>query len=895
MAYPLLAFLLLILGLVAVGLVIAFVLVPVLKGVGQLIALTFRGIGWLISHIVEFIIGMLSDAVRFVGAIIAMTIFALLAPANVIIARWSAAGHYAESIHRELKVAGGCLYRVLLRRPLKLVLLHGLLEGLEQRVPDAVAAAPTSDKPSRHLGDFEGYTIVGSLPAGGSGAKLYIAEPDAHKRRDIPNMPERVVIKAFTVAEGSTLPQIIRESRALDCARKLGHVLDHGLDEHRFHYVMPYHAGQHLGIITRQMHAESDGTSLSQRQLREVCGYIEDLLYTLSTYHKGGLWHKDVKPENVIVNAGHAVLVDLGLVTPLRSAMTLTTHGTEYFRDPELVRQALRGVKVHQIDGTKFDIYAVGAVLYFVLENTFPAHGGLSKFTKNSPQALRWIVRRAMADYNNRYNTADEMLADLRIIAQAENMQAVKPAALPSMSQDDAPDIQAPETEADTDADVVAAHKAGSPTPPRDARDQSNREHRDAHEPVGPPPHHHDVHNDFNQSSPPRKRRPKLRLTNWWTGAYTVEDDDRESAPGMHDDASGHNAPFAATAASRRGKPRPQPATDVFGQPLRKSAREQVIEARRRARDMQRRARTKKPGRHNQAAMAMRAPAERQPSPTLAAVVLVFLLLIAGGIYIAVKPAMEQQSVARARVDQARQQLDERIRERLAQAGMASTDSSRNIIASHNISLLLVNDHPLPSDPTIKRRVQSITDSMRAAGLNIITDTDIEAKVHAVMPPGSASHNSGVASARLAKVLTRNDLAGVLVVDAEPGAGPAYSRFRVRPIIVPGRFRSSKAQQTSGPSQAPAPPEMPETPDVPEPPAPADGPNSSETPDAWENDSPPHGAPDTNKQTMHFRFHDFYHDHHHRECETEHTVEHECAHIQQCVRDEDQRMRNKAA
>ena len=36
---------------------------------------------------------------------------------------------------------------------------------------------------------------------------------------------------------------------------------------------------------------------------------------------------------------GRVQLVDLGLITPLASAMTLTTHGTEYFRDPELVRK----------------------------------------------------------------------------------------------------------------------------------------------------------------------------------------------------------------------------------------------------------------------------------------------------------------------------------------------------------------------------------------------------------------------------------------------------------------------------------------------------------------------------------------------------------------------------
>ncbi|MCP6440745.1 hypothetical protein NL474_30330, partial [Klebsiella pneumoniae] len=77
-----------------------------------------------------------------------------------------------------------------------------------------------------------------------------------------------------------------------------------------------------------------------------------------------------------------------------------TTHGTEYFRDPEMVRLALRGVKVQEVDGAKFDLYAAGAVLYSMIENSFPAHGVLSPINKRCPEALRWIVRRAMADYD---------------------------------------------------------------------------------------------------------------------------------------------------------------------------------------------------------------------------------------------------------------------------------------------------------------------------------------------------------------------------------------------------------------------------------------------------------------------------------------------------------------
>jgi serine/threonine protein kinase len=172
---------------------------------------------------------------------------------------------------------------------------------------------------------------------------------------------------------------------------------------------------------------------LSETQLQTILSYSRNLLHTLQEYHEAGLWHKDVKPDNIIIHDGSAHLVDLGLVTPLASAMTLTTHGTEYFRDPELVRQAMRGVKVHQVDGSKFDVFGAGAVLYFMLENTFPAHGCLSDFNKESPECIRWIVRRAMADYDKRYNTVEEMLRDVETVLRAKTVSGVRPADLPSM------------------------------------------------------------------------------------------------------------------------------------------------------------------------------------------------------------------------------------------------------------------------------------------------------------------------------------------------------------------------------------------------------------------------------------------------------------------------------
>ncbi len=836
MAGSLFGVLLFALGLAVAVLVLIFVLVPILKGLGSLIVWLFRGIGFLIAHVFRFIGGMISDTLRFVGSLIAVILLAPMSLLNLVIGRWSAAGHFADSVRREFKVGGLCLYRVLLGHPLKFLFLSRLLEGVEERVPEAMAAAPTADRPRKRVGQFPGYTIVGSLRGGGSGAKLYIARPDHSVLARYPGMPERVVIKAFALSEGSTLPQILRESRALECAKQLGLVFEHGMDEKRFFYVMPYHAGDHLGIVTRQLHGETDGRGLGRRQLATALGHVGDLVSTLSAYHRGGLWHKDVKPENVIIDEGRAHLVDLGLVTPLRSAMTLTTHGTEYFRDPELVRQAIRGVKVHQIDGAKFDIYAVGAVLYFLVENTFPAHGALSRFERNSPDALRWIIRRAMADYTHRYATADEMLADLRHVAQSSDFFAVRPADLPSMAA--AGDALA---DFGVEEEPVEATIAGSPVPPPLPR------------PAAPA-----------AVAAAGAARPKLEVTNWWTGAYRVVDGGAV-AVGVDAPAGGHES-AAARAQARALR---HQSVDLRNQvragaiTARRAAREQVKMARRRAREIRAQSRAHRLGR--------RAVAERQPSFTLVAIggaAILGVAVLVAGIVISNRAQTRVAAAAGAtsgapllllvddadadsgRVQRAVQDVVDKyddtydvvIDDRLVNGGFRELVSEwvrtrsrddrrhREIDTALELSLqehdlygllvvggafdpgmdgrfipssldgaarrryarvpeappvdlpyLLVNDHPTKYDPGVEQQVRTLLDRYGEAGWTIIENTELEALVRASLPPGRVDAGLPV-PATLKPTLAHAKLGGVLYISGPSGDGAEGDAVTVNEI-----------------------------------------------------------------------------------------------------------------
>lgn len=492
---------------VILGLLVAVVVGAML--VVYLVIPLFRVIGWTLARIGRFFGGELADVFRFFGAIITTLVFVPMILGTVVIGRWSAASHYGRALQREFSTMGGCLYRVFLGHPARLLGLTSLTEGLENRVPEVVRATPGADRPASRAGQFEGYTIIGSLMGGGSGGKLYIAEPDAIKRAALERQGfkdiSRVVIKTFSLRDGSTLPQIVRESRALDAARRLGLVLDHDLTPERFFYITRYVPGEPLGVVTQHLHAQG-GSGLHGRELARAMKYVADLLGTLDAYHRGGLWHKDVKPDNIIVHDDTAHLVDLGLVTPLRSAMTLTTHGTEYFRDPEMVRMALKGVKVHQVDGAKFDVYAVGAVLYSLVENSFPAHGGLSQITRRCPEAVRWIVRRAMADYDKRYQSAGAMLADLEAVRAAADPFAVRPADLPSVRAGDAPYIPpAPEPEPFAHPAAAASpFAAGVGSPP-------------------PPPH---ASPEAQPADVRTRRRPRIVVTDWLRGSYRVQGHD---------------------------------------------------------------------------------------------------------------------------------------------------------------------------------------------------------------------------------------------------------------------------------------------------------------------------------------------------------------------------------
>ncbi len=199
------------------------------------------------------------------------------------------------------------------------------------------------------------------------------------------------------------------------------HVYDVGETGGQQYIVMEYVAGPTLKQIIQQRGA---------LPLAEVLDLGSQVCAAAEAAHRRGMVHRDLKPQNVLVNAdGLAKVADFGLAQPAAQAAgqpadapvgsaPATVFGTAHYLSPEQA-QGLPATPAS-------DIYAIGVLLYEMATGRLPFDGGSPEEVARKqiqqapapprllndalPAAVEGIILKAMAkDPAARYATAREL------------------------------------------------------------------------------------------------------------------------------------------------------------------------------------------------------------------------------------------------------------------------------------------------------------------------------------------------------------------------------------------------------------------------------------------------------------------------------------------------------
>ena len=205
------------------------------------------------------------------------------------------------------------------------------------------------------------YTFEREL-AGAGMARLFVAVDNSLGRR--------VAIKVLP-PERSAGIDLDRFQREIRIAAGLSHphivpVLSAGMADDILYYTMPFIPGE---SVQNRLRA---GTPMD---VDEVLHNISEVAEALDYAHRAGILHRDVKPGNILLHDGHALVTDFGIsraITQSSSTQTLTqigaAIGTPAYMSPE------QASAERELDA-RSDVYSLGCVLYEMLAGEPPFAG----------------------------------------------------------------------------------------------------------------------------------------------------------------------------------------------------------------------------------------------------------------------------------------------------------------------------------------------------------------------------------------------------------------------------------------------------------------------------------------------------------------------------------------
>jgi tetratricopeptide (TPR) repeat protein/tRNA A-37 threonylcarbamoyl transferase component Bud32 len=280
------------------------------------------------------------------------------------------------------------------------------------------------------------YTLERELGGGGM-SRVFLA--------DELRLGRRVVVKVLSpeLAAGISAERFEREIRLAASLQQANivPVLAVGETNGLPYYTMPYVEGESLRA------ALANPMPLSITDILRILG---DVARALQYAHERGIVHRDIKPDNVLLSGGTAVVTDFGIAKALSASRTAgigatltqlgTSIGTPAYMAPE---QAAGDPDVD----ARADIYALGCMAYELLAGRPPfhdrtpqrvlaAHMGeaprpIAELRPDAPAPLADLVMRMLAkDPGERPQSAAEVILALGSVTSGSGMTALPPVLL---------------------------------------------------------------------------------------------------------------------------------------------------------------------------------------------------------------------------------------------------------------------------------------------------------------------------------------------------------------------------------------------------------------------------------------------------------------------------------
>jgi serine/threonine-protein kinase len=237
-------------------------------------------------------------------------------------------------------------------------------------------------------------------------------------------LERKVALKILHPHYGDDEEYVGRFRREARSVAQLSHpnivtVIDRGEDEGRQYIVFEYVDGESL-----KQFVDRSGP-LPARRVIELGLQTAD---ALAFAHQHGLVHRDVKPQNVLINGdGEAKVTDFGIARSLDVEHGVTQTGTVLGTSNYLSPEQARGQTVTPAT----DVYSLGVVLFELLTGEVPFPGenfvavamkhinepppSLLERRPDVPARLVYAIERALAkDPDDRFPSMDAFAAELR-------------------------------------------------------------------------------------------------------------------------------------------------------------------------------------------------------------------------------------------------------------------------------------------------------------------------------------------------------------------------------------------------------------------------------------------------------------------------------------------------